>query len=414
MKLAVVDHLGNFGGGSRVVRSLLPALKAADASLDITFFVNARSFAREGLEADFARSQIRVEFLRSLAVTNSIPNDTLRAIAQAVQQRYLSNQRWLPHWISGDASREISERVQGFDLVFYPWPFLLKFPTTECPAVGLFHDFNYKYYFGGNFVFSAAQRKQLESDMPRWMSHAVPVCSTNFMARELQSFYPDVAHPPHVVHLPPLSAPSTLDQASALAVARGLGVDGPFVLYPTHLCSHKNHGPLIAAIAELNRHGRRVSLVLTGAGTEGVRGTATSIGVRLSEDGNGDVKGLGYISNHEMDCLTQCANVVVSASLYEAGNGPGLDAWGRGVPVAMSNIPAFVEHMSTFGVKAQLFDPRSPSDIAANISSILDNPDAALADATASRHSLEQVTWRSTADKYLSVFRSVLDSRSTF
>jgi glycosyltransferase involved in cell wall biosynthesis len=110
-----------------------------------------------------------------------------------------------------------------------------------------------------------------------------------------------------------------------------------------------------------------------------------------------------------MNSLIQCAAVVVSSSLYEAGNGPGLDAWGCGTPVAMSDIPAFIEHLEVLGVRAQIFNPHSPQDIAEKIAFILDNPDDALADAEYSRTSMKRMTWENTAAGYLHAFRQAME-----
>ena len=74
-----------------------------------------------------------------------------------------------------------------------------------------------------------------------------------------------------------------------------------------------------------------------------------------------------------MNALIMCASAVVNTSLYEAGNGPGIDAWALGVPVAMSDIPCFTEHIKYQNIRAELFDPRDPRDIAAKILTILNN-----------------------------------------
>jgi glycosyltransferase involved in cell wall biosynthesis len=105
-----------------------------------------------------------------------------------------------------------------------------------------------------------------------------------------------------------------------------------------------------------------------------------------------------------MDALIQCARVVVSSSLYEAGNGPGVDAWARAIPVAMSDIPPFIEHIKVQDVKAQVFDPRNPQDIANKIDAILSNPEKATEDALYSQSVLKNFTWEKVAEKYLAVF----------
>jgi glycosyltransferase involved in cell wall biosynthesis len=412
MRIAVVDHIGNHGGGSRVVRLLLPALTRIDPALQLVYLGNPSSIDREGLHGVFRGTGIRVEALRSLSLRGRLAGRSRYAhrAVDLLQTGLLSRHAFLPVSISGDTAREISSRLQrGFDLVFYPWPFLLRFPAAPCPAVGIFHDFNYRYYFGGTSVFSAQQRALLESEMPRWLDGCVPVVSTQFMARELAEFYPQHARRVRVVPLAPLGGVERVMPDAARAVVDDLGVTGPYLLYPTHMCTHKNVGPLLAALALLNGQGRGLKLVLTGAGTDEIRGRAHALGVRLGLS-DPDVIGMGYVSNLQMNCLVQCASVVVSPSLYEAGNGPGLDAWGLGVPVAMSDIAPYREHVDTIGVRAQMFDPRSPQSIADSIRAILDDPDRAALDVQASTAALARLTWDSTAAGYLEIFRHAVES----
>ena len=411
MKIAVIDHIGNHGGGSRVVRALLPALKKLEPKIQITYFGNPASIRRERLAEVFKPVDIKVVELDSLRLVNStffLEGGYVRRAIQIAQSRWLSKKSWLPLKLSGDVVSEIKFLANDYDLVFYPWPFLLDFPKLEVPSVGIFHDFNFKYYFSGNFVFSPNQRAQLECEMPLWLDGCTPVVSTNFMAAELAEFYPWAAHKTHVVPLAPLGGNEFISFKRAHETIGQLGINTPYLLYPTHLCSHKNAGPLIAAVELLKERGHSVDLVLTGAGTESIRGHAHNIGLRLNKT-DGNVIGLGYVTNHQMDSLIQCASVVVNSSLYEAGNGPGLDAWGRGTPVAMSNIPAFIEHLDHLGVYAKVFDPRSPIDIADKIEQILNNPEEARNNAERSRVSMSKVTWNDTAASYLKIFRQALN-----
>jgi glycosyltransferase involved in cell wall biosynthesis len=411
MRIAVVDHVGNHGGGSRVVRLLLPALKRRDPSLHLSYFGNPASIQRESLREDFRSSGIEVQALTALKLSHGplVRSDYARKAVTLVQSRWLQSRPWLPLALSGDVARELSRRLKGFDLAFFPWPYMLPRPALDCPAVGLFHDFNFKYYFGGPFVFSPAQRAQIEREMPVWLDSAVPVVSTHFMASELRAFYPQAASRVRVIHLAALGGVDRIDDATAARTVAELGVVWPYVLYATHMASHKNAGPLIAAISLLRDQGRAIRLVLTGAGTEAIRGRASAIGVRLGLD-DPDVIGMGYVSNTQVDSLVQCATAVVSPSLYEAGNGPGLDGWGKGTPVAMARIPAFLEHLEVQGVRAQVFDPRDPREIARSIAAILDNPEEARADAAQSRRALQSFSWDETADAYLDVFRSAVST----
>ena len=125
------------------------------------------------------------------------------------------------------------------------------------------------------------------------------------------------------------------------------------------------------------------------------------------------VVGLGYVSNLQMDALIQCARAVVSSSLYEAGNGPGLDAWARAVPVVMSEILPFIEHIEVQDVKAHVFDPRNPQDIANKIIAILSDPEKAKEDALYSQKAMQKITWETVAEKYLAVFNKAVREADT-
>ena len=409
MKIAVIDHIGNPGGGSRMLNSLLPALKRSSPESQITLFGNPIHFARDNLIEEFKDAGIEVVGLKSLELKalKIFKSHTARKIMQEIQERYFKNSQIIPFFLSGDVSTEIRARVKDYDLTYFPWPFLLDFPNINCPSVGTFHDFNYKYYFSGSSTFNQRQQDQLEREMPIWLKNCIPVVSSNFIECELIKFYPNVSNKPIVVRLPALGGNTRLDDASAQISIRELGITGNFLICPTNMTSHKNLNPLIVAIGHLRLKGKKIQLILTGPGTERIRGQAKTFGL-LKTDENPDVFGLGYVSNVQIKSLIQCAKVVINSSLYEAGNGSGLDAWGLGTPVAMSNIPSFVEHIKTLGVRAEIFNPHCPEDIAEKISTILDNPLIARKMVDESRSAMLSATWEHTANEYMDVFRRVI------
>lgn len=89
-----------------------------------------------------------------------------------------------------------------------------------------------------------------------------------------------------MIHLPGLGGVGPMNESFARSEIEKFGIRGPYLLCPTHLCSHKNVGPLIAAQAILRSKGRKISLVFTGSGTEKVRGSATPWGVSLDVGGS--------------------------------------------------------------------------------------------------------------------------------
>ncbi len=407
MKLCIIDPVGNLGGGSRFLRCLVPALLERRPELNLRLLAPRALFAREDWKALSGPHGVE---LVELVSTRWAQEGMLGFPSTAAGVRYAQGrfQGWLgkmPGRISGNFQNEIRRKSAGSDAVFFPWPFLFSLPALECPAAAVFHDFNYKYFFGGFSALFPWQREIVERETPRWLAGTHPVVTSDFMAAELGRFYPACREKATMIRMPPMIpplAPAT-DGQPAEEIVRRLGIPSPFVLYPCNLHAHKNIGPLIAAMALLAEKGPSACLVLTGPYTEQVRGEACRIGA-VRDAGPANVIGLGYVSHRDMEALMAAAAAVVSSSLYEAGNGPGLEGWAKGRPVAMSDIPSFVEHMKVWGVHAELFDPRSPESIAAALSRILLDPGKALALVKESQERISANTWARAADQYLSLF----------
>ena len=403
MRITVFDTVGNFGGGSRFLESLLPALKECRPGNEVVYYGNPASVRREGHVDMLSSRGIVVKALRSqrLAADGVLGFRQTARLVRSLQKR-CGDMAFLPDSLSGAVHREIENVGNDCDVAYFPWPYLVKCPRLRVPMVGTFHDFNFRYFFGVR-IFNDRQAEALNRAIPEWLARSLPVVSTRFMAEEAAALYPGCRDRLRVVYLAPLLPDSGICPEEAEGIVRGMGVRFPYVIYPTHLSVHKNVGPLLIAISILERRGCDVSLVLTGLGTEAASGRACAHGVATGVSPF-NVMGLGYVTNRQMDALIRCAAAVASSSLYEAGNGPGLDAWARGVPVAMSRIPPFLEHLEVQGMRAKLFDPRDPRDIAEKIGEILSDPARAHEDAMDSLLRIREITWKKTAEEYLSVF----------
>lgn len=406
MKIAVIDHFGNPGGGSRVVRALLPAIKTVRPDIDITFFGNKNIISRENLTEEFSKFNIKVCCLTSanLKINGIFGIKGSDFVIRVLQERYNKPLSVFPPFLSGETHKEIERLVTSYDLAFFTWPYFLSCPKLKCPMVGIFHDFNYKYYFSGSHVLNRNQINMFNRDMPIWLSRAIPVVSTYFMASEIKKFFPECSDKVRIVHLAPFTRGTKINTEEAIKTIKRLGIKKKYVLCPTNICSHKNIGPLLSSIYFLNnKMGEDLNLVLTGPGTEIINGHATEIGIEMGGEPL-DVIGLGYVTNTQIDSLVQRASVVVNTSLYEAGNGSGLDAWEVGTPVAMSNIPSFIEHLEVQGLFAEVFDPRNPLDIAEKIYSIIYNKGKAEFNVKKSLEAIKNMTWENTALKYINIF----------
>lgn len=409
MKLAVIDHLLNPGAGARINRALLPALKRVRSDLDITFFTTAEGMKRENLAGVMADHAINVEMLRSTALKNRdfFKIKGSRFVISLLQSKLGRWHALLPTYLTGQVHRELEAKVKGFDVAFFVWPYHLECPKLDCPMVGLFHDFNYKYYFSSNMS-TPWMTRSLNAHVPDLLKHFTPIVTSQFVADEMRKFYPAHADKAKIIPLIPLCEEP--DGALAKRTVDKFKIKKRYLLYPTNTASHKNIGPLLAALPLIKKQGHGkghdVCLVLVGLGTENISGKACAQGVELGCTDQ-DVFGLGYVSHNDVDALIHNAAVVVNCSLYEGNNGPALDAWAQGVPVAMSHIPPFAELLRTFKTEAALFDPRSPSDIAEKITALLDNPEKTKADALAARLAMQSFTWDHCAEQYLSIFSKV-------
>jgi glycosyltransferase involved in cell wall biosynthesis len=409
MKIAVIDHIGNPGGGSRVTRALLPAMKQVRPELDITFFGNPHSMKREQLDQVAKPWGIQLKGLSSakLAGQDIMSIRGSRHVINLFQRKFAHFLSTVSFYLSGAVHKELEAVVKGFDLAFFVWPFHLRCPMLDCPMAGIFHDFNFKYFFSGQTM-APWVLELLNQEMPRWLSRATPIVSTDFMRTELGKFYPEYREKTHVVPVAPTSLVSSIDkQKSKEIVAQRFNIRKSYLLCPTNIGSHKNIGTLLAAFPLLKSRGHDVQLVFTGSGTEILNGRAGKISLELGCEPQ-DVFGLGYVSNEEIDALIQNALAVVNPSLYEGGNVPGFDAWARGVPVAMSHIPTFLEHLTVHQVHAKLFNPRSPEDIAEKLDEILSHPEQAKKEAEDSQQAISHFTWEKTAEGYLKIFDSML------
>jgi glycosyltransferase involved in cell wall biosynthesis len=403
--IAVVDPIGNAGGGSRFTRSLLLAIRAVRPDLAIRFVGNKASMKRDGLDAEFDAAGIEIVRLNwTLGGTPNAARPTptrRRPLAARLVRRVRRKVGLLPKPVPRPPERSLSEEIaaatDGVDIAYFPWPYKFTVPALSCPMVTTVHDLNFRYFFGMP-VFSRTMALELDEQIALWLETATVVTSSRFMADEIEKHFAGV-RPPKIIRLAAFAGtPGPIDMRAR---------HGRYIICSTHLVVHKNLGALIAALALLRPSHPDLRLLVTGVGTDQGTGRASAIGtVRTEVDP--DVVGLGYVSNSDMDALTTGALVVANPSLYEGGNGPGLDAWFLGTPVAMSDIPSFREHLTELGVEAALFDPRSPTDIAAKIGSILEHPNEWSQRAARSMTAIRERTWEVVAREYLAVFEGAV------
>lgn len=393
-KLAVVLQCASTGGWRYLMR-LLEGLRRGRPELEITCYLGSPvhiTFAEDRPAKTLAELGVRVEAWPDLP--EAPPAGKFRPVRKwRYEKAHRDYQQWLRHF-------------DQYDVVFFAWPYWLECPDTQSRIVFIPHDFNYLHFMGAFNMApaDAARQKQLHK---KWLERGTPVVSTQFIADELHRGFPELPSvKPQVVPLARLSNQTQLSDDEAARLVKELGVEGDYLLSVNNTAYHKNIGQILGAFHYVLEQYPHMKLVLVGhntAGASGLMRTPWYVDVDLHAP-SPQVLSLGMKSDREVAALIQRSRLVLNASLYEAGNGSGLDAWALGAPVAMSDIPPFREHLTTLGVRAELFHPRCCFDIRESIYRVLDNPAHAAEMVNVSREAMQRYDWDQVADRYLKVF----------
>jgi glycosyltransferase involved in cell wall biosynthesis len=170
----------------------------------------------------------------------------------------------------------------------------------------------------------------------------------------------------------------------------GLG-DGPLVLTVGTRKPHKNVLGLIAALPEVLEHEPRARLVLAGNPTA----HEPELQAAVRHHGVADaVSFLPFVDEDALEGLYAAADCFVLPSFNEGFGLPLLEAMGRGVPVACSNVSALPE---VAGDAARYFDPADSHQIAAALIDLLANRVLREQLAARGRAREAELTWGATA-----------------
>ncbi len=323
-------------------------------------------------------------------------------------------------WYKFEFPPTLIKKLDDYDLIYLPSPFFVSPFEVKKPVVSTVHDYNWKHNFEGNF--NQEMIDLLEKQMENWFKiFKIAISSTRFIQEEQKKYYPKTKALRRVVYLSNFnnSLASSLDISS---VKNKYNLENKYVIYPGRLSTHKNVLNLIKIFSVLKKTYKHFKpLVITGLQSDAIsrdysklpknsylwqinKFMATS-NLKL----NKDIICLGYVSDKEIDALIKGASLVVSSSLYEAGSGPGLDAWNAQVPIAFSNIPSHLEQLDFLGTKAWVFNPKDPEDIARVIKEALDNPEKSKQMAKESKEAIDKYTWDNVAEGYYKVFKEAIE-----
>ncbi len=364
-KIAIVDQDGNPGGGARFTNKIIENFPKESKNLKIDFFGNEDLIKKYINKKNF--SNINFYYLKSLLLNKKgiFKIKQSKKIVSILQKKLKKYSSVLPSYISGNLKKEMEKRLNNYDVVLFLWPYFLECPNIKGRKIIVLHDLNFKYYFSGQSTFNLSRINLLNETLKKWISVSDVILTSNFMKKEFLKFYPKFKNNLKVIRMGSFADPNNLKKLKRKNI-----FNFPYILCPSSTHGHKNISTLIKAFSIIKKHNNKIRLIFTGPGTEVVNGNNFENFLEICNKNN-SIIGLGYIKNEEINYLIKNALIVINCSLYEPGNGSGLDAWKLGSLVAMSNISSFKEHINYLDVKAELFDPINPSDIAKKINKLI-------------------------------------------
>ncbi len=198
---------------------------------------------------------------------------------------------------------------------------------------------------------------------------------------------------PERVHVAPMAIVVPAPEPDAILDARiaAVGIEPPYVVSVGTIEPRKGLDTLAAAVAEVRRTHRDLTLALAGpTGWLSVPGL----------DGKG-VRRLGRVDEVTLDALYRRAELCALPSRYEGFGLPALEAMSRGCPVVASNTTALPEVVKDAGVLVP------PGDVAAWTASLLDlleNGDTRADLATRGLRRAGDFTWAASARAHLDAY----------
>jgi glycosyltransferase involved in cell wall biosynthesis len=203
------------------------------------------------------------------------------------------------------------------------------------------------------------------------------------------------------VHVVPLAASTPATSADPEGIATRLKLPSPYVLFVGTLEPRKNLVRLIRAYRRFAGRGAPHSLILAGP-----MGWHPQPLLRaISEEGPGDVMLTGAVGPDELDALLRGADAFVYPSLYEGFGLPVLEAMIRGTPCVVSSASSLPE---VAGEAALPVDPRSTGGLAEALERITSDRDLAARLREAGIARAARFSWDETARRTLEVYKSVL------
>lgn len=358
------------GGIGTYIRELVPAIAAADPSIEVTLFHSDAGMARP-----------KEPWMHPFPV-HHVPG---------------SMRRLYPSWLLAGRPA-LPSSIGALDLLHAPSPASVPPAGGGQRLIVTVHDLAARIYPS---LFPPAWRALYRFGTARAARRADAIITVSeSTAKDLARF---TRADPDRIHVVPLAATIPASQENGDTALQHLKVPDPYVLFVGTLEPRKNLVRLIRAYRRaVASGGVRHALVL--AGPLGWR--TQRLLAEIRGDGPGEIVLTGPASAEDLDVLYRRAAAFVYPSLYEGFGLPVLEAMARGIPTIVSNTSSLPE---VAGDAALMVEPRSVRAIADAIEHVLTDGDRAAALSAAARARAEQFSWERTARLTLRVYERVLN-----
>ena len=409
MRIGII-HQTSSVGGFRYLYNLVLGIKKYDKNIDITIFTvlkdGSLTFEFNNLKENGIKIKILSEeyfYSKIFKEKNKFKNKILNNIFNNIRKKiFLKKRKSYQNFINQNE----------FDLFFYSWPYEIYCIESNKPIFFIPHDFIYTHSFGYDGVNLYNQKnflKHITYHKDFISKNAIPIVSSHYIKDEFNKNFPNYKNEPNVVYLSTLNDYDKATKKEVDDFLRKINIKNDYILFASNNMPHKNLTNLLGAWYYIKQKFPNLKLIISGYGNNNIKLNVNSpYYADHTEEENCDVKSTGLLNDKEFSFLLQGAKIVINPSLCEAGNGSGLDAWKLGVPVAMSDIPAFKNQIDNIGVKAELFDPKNSKDIARAVIYLLENPDIANENVKISQEKINNYSWERVAEQYINIFKKHL------
>ena len=176
----------------------------------------------------------------------------------------------------------------------------------------------------------------------------------------------------------------------------------PYVLYVGNVKPHKNIPTLLRAFAQVRAQRDDIELVFVGGSCKEDKGLS-ELAQRLGIVGA--VRDLHRVSDEELICAYNGAEVLVLPSLYEGFGYPVLEAMACGTPTVVSSGGSLPE---VAGIASLIVDPSRQDELAEALLKVVNDPEMKRDLIAKGKINAQRFSWRATAGRTVDIYERVL------